>query len=40
MENKKYFLITSKTDDYGACNRIVIYENEKLFKKYVYHYEE
>ncbi len=40
MKNKKYFLITSKADDYGACNQIVIYENEKLFKKYVYYYEE
>ena len=37
---KKYFLIQSKADDIGSCNRIVIYENEKLFKKSVYHYEE
>ena len=37
---KKYFLIASKSDDIGACNQIVIYEDEKVFKKYVYFYKE
>ena len=40
MKNKKYFLIASKSDDIGACNQIVIYENEKVFKKHVYFYKE
>lgn len=38
---KKYFLIKSKPDDIGCCNQMVIYEDEKVFKKkYVYYYEE
>ena len=42
MENKKkkYFFIQGKIDDYGCCNRIVIYEDEKVLKKYVYYYKE
>lgn len=37
---KKYYLIQSKEDDYGFCNRIVIYEDKKVFKKCVYYYKE
>ena len=37
---KKYFLIQSKRDDIGSCLSMVIYENEKKLKKYVYYYKE
>ena len=37
---KKYFLISSKPDDMNACNQMVVYEEEKVFKEQVYFYKE
>ena len=37
---KKYYLISSKEDDYSKCNLGVIYEKESSIKNYVYWYEE
>ena len=36
----KYFIVKSKTNDYGICNIGVIYSNENEIKNYVYSYEE
>lgn len=36
----KYYLIESKSDDYGACNMGVIYEKETKIKKRVHYYKE
>lgn len=36
----KYFIIASKTDDYGACNQICIKCNLKDIKSKVYFYKE
>ena len=36
----KYFIVKSKTNDYGICNIGVIYSKENEIKNYVYSYEE
>ena len=36
----KYFIVKSKTNDYGVCNIGVIYSKESEIKNYVYSYEE
>lgn len=36
----KYFIVKSKTNDYGICNIGVIYSKESEIKNYVYSYEE
>lgn len=36
----KYFIVKSKTNDYGVCNMGVIYSKESEIKDYVYFYKE
>lgn len=36
----KYYLISSKSDDYGASNKMVIHTKESKIKRNVYHYVE
>lgn len=36
---KKYYLIRSKSNDYGACNKAVIYSEKKAVEENVYEYE-